>query len=169
VEYQAAVKLAPAEPRPVTELAQLYEAHGRADDAIATYEALYKRNPHLQFAANNLAILLVTYKTDSRSLDRARDLTGNFSSSGDSSLLDTSGWVHVKRGEYGEALPVLERAIERAPDQKQIRYHLAVAELHVGQKERARVNLQSALSGSTNYPWSKDARVTLASLGGPAG
>jgi len=168
-DYQTALKLVPTESRVAGELAQLYEAHGRADDAISIYEDLHRRQPRLQIASNNLAILLVTYKKDRASLDRARDLTADFVTSGDGSLLDTHGWVRVKRGEYAEALPVLERAAERAPEQKQIRYHLAVAELHTGQKDRARMNLQSALSGPAKFPWSDDARQTLAQLGNPAG
>ena len=167
--YEGGVKVAPAVPQLVMELAQLYERQGRVDDAIAQYEALYKRAPGLQIAANNLAMLLVTYKKDRRSLDRARDLTAAFASSSVSGLLDTNGWVHFKRGEYSDALPILERAAERAPDAKEIRYHLGMAELQAGQSERARSDLEVAVSSATKYPWSDDARNVLANLKTPTG
>jgi tetratricopeptide (TPR) repeat protein len=162
--YDAAIKLAPTNPQLVTELAQLYVIHGHVDDAIARYETLYRRNPKLQVAANNLAMLLVTYKKDRQSLDRARDVTAGFASSNDGGLLDTNGWVHFKRGEYAEALPVLQRAAERSPDVREIRYHLGMAELQAGRNERARTELETALSGSTKYQWSDDARAVLAGL-----
>jgi Tfp pilus assembly protein PilF len=59
---------------------------------------------------------------------------------------------------------VLERAAERAPDSKVIRYHLGMAELQLGQPERARSNLESALAGSGSFSGSEEARTALASL-----
>jgi tetratricopeptide (TPR) repeat protein len=162
--FEAGIKAAPAEPQLVVELAAYYEKHGRANDAIALYETLYKNNPHLQLAANNLAMLLVTYRTDRSSLDRARDLTASFRSSDNGMLLDTSGWVRFKRGEIQEALPVLEQAATRAPGEGVIRYHLAMAELRAGQRERARANLEAALSGSPDFTGVEEARSALASL-----
>jgi tetratricopeptide (TPR) repeat protein len=164
-DYETASKIAPAEPRLIIELTSLYEKQGRIDDAIARYEALYKINPGSQpLAANNLAMLLVTYKSDQRSLDRARDLTSSFAASNDGQLLDTNGWVRFKRREYQDAAAVLERAVERAPDSKVIRYHLGMAELQLGQPERARSNLESALAGSGSFSGSEEARTALASL-----
>jgi tetratricopeptide (TPR) repeat protein len=164
-EYEKAVQLAPAEPRPVVELTELYEKQGRIDAAIAGYEALYTQNPSTQqFAANNLAMLLVTYKKDQASLDRARDLTNGFTTSDDGTLLDTVGWVRFKRGEYQAALPTLERAVERAPDSKVIRFHLAMAQLQVGLRDRARSNLEAVLQGADSFQGADEARTALASL-----
>jgi tetratricopeptide (TPR) repeat protein len=168
--YELGLKTNPYEPQLLTELALIYEGDGRVDDAIALYDAAYKHNPHVQPVANNLAMLLVTYKKDRPSLDRARDLTADFVSSPDGKLLDTNGWVRVKRGEYAEALPVLGRAAERAPTSREIRYHLAMAELYLGQTDRARADLETALQGAAKFYGSDDARVTLASLkGGKSG
>ena len=168
--YELALKTNPYEPQLLTELALLYEGDGRVDDAIALYDTAYKHNPHVQPVANNLAMLLVTYKKDRPSLDRARDLTADFVSSPDGKLLDTNGWVRVKRGEYAEALPVLGRAAERAPNSREIRYHLAMAELYLGQTDRARADLETALQGAAKFYGSDDARLTLASLkGGKSG
>jgi tetratricopeptide (TPR) repeat protein len=124
-EYQAALELEPAQPRLVTELATLYEKRGRIDDAIARYGPLLKGDADSQqIAANNVAMLLVTYKNDRASLDRARSLTARFDLSNNPSLLDTTGWVHFKRGEYKDAVTLLERAADRSPDSQVIRHHL---------------------------------------------
>jgi tetratricopeptide (TPR) repeat protein len=168
-EYEAALKLAPAEPKLVADAALVYEKQGHIDDAIAGYEALYKANPQVaQFAANNLAMLLVTYRKDRLSLDRARDLTNGFTTSDKATLLDTLGWVQFKRGEFREALPTLERAAERAPDSNVIRFHLAMAQLQLGLRERARTNLESALNGSVSFQGVEEARAALAGLKGRA-
>jgi len=168
-EYEAALKASPGEFQVITELASVYETHGRSEDAISLYEGAYRRYPHAPAVANNLAMLLVNHRTDRASLDRARDLTADFASSTDGTLLDTNGWVRFKRGEYSEALPVLGRAVDRAPSSKEIRYHLGMAELHAGQTERARSDLESALSGSAKFFGADEARTTLASLKSSSG
>ena len=166
--YQAGIKAAPTELQLVNDLAILYETSGRSDNAIALYETTYRSNPHAPGIANNLALLLVTYKHDRASLDRARDLAAGFASSSDGNLLDTYGWVHFKQGEYAEALPVLGRAAI-ALELKEIHYHLGMAELHAGQTDRARTDLEAAVSGSAKFPGAEEARVTLASLRSNAG
>ena len=161
--YRSGVQ-ATDEPELVTELAALYERQGRIDDAINQYEALYQRRPHLELAANNLAMLLVTYRKDHTSLDRARDLTAPFANSDVPALLDTRGWVMFKRGEVLQALAALEKASADAPDSKVIRYHLGMAELQAGRRERARADLELALSGAGSFAGSEEAREALASL-----
>lgn len=161
--YESGIK-ASQEGRLVTELARCYEKQGRVDDAIASYESWYRRNPHERTVANNLAMLLVTYKSDRGSLDRAKELVAGFASSDDGILLDTNGWVHFKRAEYSEALPTLEKAVERSPGSTEIRYHLGMAEMLTGRHDRARSDLEAAVSGSANAPWSQEARTALATL-----
>ncbi|MBV8785000.1 MAG: tetratricopeptide repeat protein [Gammaproteobacteria bacterium] len=163
-EYGKAEKIAPQEVRLVVESAQLYEAHARVGEAVDAYEEFLKRNPGSEVAANNLAMLLVTYRNDAASLDRARDLTAPFANATSASLLDTNGWVHIKRGEYAGALPVLEKAAQLVPASNEIRYHLAVAQLHAGQPEQGRANLKTALAGAGSARWGADARATFAGL-----
>ncbi|HUN74192.1 MAG TPA: tetratricopeptide repeat protein [Steroidobacteraceae bacterium] len=167
--YQAGIKVAPTEPQPLTELALLYESHGRPDDAIALYQDWHRKAPRSQMVSENLARLLIRYRSDRPSLDEARDLTASFNTSSDGSLLDTNGWVHFKRAEYAEALPVLQRAVERQPDSREFRYHLGMAELHSGNSADARRDLQSALAGSARFAGADDARAALAALGKSSG
>jgi len=169
-EYRAALKLAPLEFQLVSEAAAVFEARGHVDEAIDAYRALYDGNPAMkQVAANNLAMLLVSYKSDRASLDQARDLTKSFTDTDNGPLLDTVGWVRFKRGEFQEALPVLEKASSRAPDSRVIRYHLAMTELRLGLKDRARSNLETALSGKGDFSGSEEAKTALASLAARSG
>jgi tetratricopeptide (TPR) repeat protein len=162
--YLDGIKAAADPARLTFELASFYEKQGRVDDAIALCESLHRRNPSLASAANNLAMLLVTYKKDQGSLDRARDLTASFVSTENGSLLDANGWVRYKRGEYDEALRVLQHAARVAPDSRVVRYHLGMVELRQGQREQARSDLEMALSGSISFAGSEDARIVLAGL-----
>jgi tetratricopeptide (TPR) repeat protein len=162
--YQAGLKQVAYDPLLVAGLADLYEQQGRIEQAIAEYEELLAHRPRLALAANNLAMLLVTYRTDQRSLDRARDLTAAFANSESGAMLDTNGWVRLKLGDLNDALPALERAADRAPDSHVIHYHLAIAELKAGQRDKARVNLETALSGSASFAGSSDARARLNAL-----
>jgi Flp pilus assembly protein TadD len=78
--------------------------------------------------------------------------------------LDTAGWVRFKRGEFKDALPTLQRAVDRAPGSSVIRFHLAMAELQMGMRDQARSNLETALTGSAEFQGMNEARVALASL-----
>jgi len=165
-ELQAALELAPTDATLVGDAARVYEKQGNIDAAIAAYESLYRQNPQAkQFAANNLAMLLVTYKSDDDpSLDRAQQLTDTFVTSNNSALLDTVGWVRFKRGNYKDALPTLEQAAERSPDARVIRYHLGMAQLQMGLTDRARSNLEAAVNGPGTFQGVDEARSALASL-----
>ncbi len=156
----------------VSDLGSMYERQKRPDDAIRLYEELYKRNPRLELAANNLAMLLVTYRTDPASLDRARDLTAGFANSSMGPFIDTFGWVRLKRGEVTQALPALERAAQLNPESRVIRYHLGMAQKAAGQKERARETLEAAVDGAQGFAGLAEARTALLELsdrGGSSG
>ena len=162
--YRAGIKAAPLEPQLVIELATFYEQQRGVDEAIGLCDRWYRENPHEPSVASTLAWLLVTYRSDRASLDRARELSAQFASSSDARLLDTNGWVHFKRAEYAQALPVLQRALAQAPDSREILYHVGMAELRSGQAERGRHDLEAALSGAARFFGDDQARSTLAAL-----
>jgi tetratricopeptide (TPR) repeat protein len=148
----------------VADLASLYERNREFDKAIAKYEELVAKHRGFEAAENNLAMLLVTYRKDQRSLDRARELTEQFSNSPNAALLDTHGWVLYRRGQYAEALGVLERARQIAPQALVVRFHLGMAQLKSGQNAEARENLQAALQSKSVFAGADEARAALASI-----
>ncbi|HUI61352.1 MAG TPA: tetratricopeptide repeat protein [Steroidobacteraceae bacterium] len=164
VTCQAGLQALPQDPSLVMSLASLYERQGRINDAIAQYEALHSNNPRQQTVENNLAMLLVNYRSDSPSLAEARQLTDSFASSSDGALLDTYGWVRLKSGDVAAARPALERAAERLPGSRAVRFHLAMSQLKSGEREQARANLERALGGDAAFDGINEARTALASL-----
>jgi tetratricopeptide (TPR) repeat protein len=148
----------------VSDLAVLYERQRRPDEAIALYEAFFRNRPRVDAAANNLAMLLVTYRKDPASLDRARDLTAGFANSSVPAFLDTYGWVRLRRGETQDALAALERAAALSPESRVVRFHLAMAQKAAGQRDRALKNLESALEGEGGFAGIDEARLALQEL-----
>jgi tetratricopeptide (TPR) repeat protein len=161
--YEAGVESTQA-PELVAGLAAIYEQQGNFEQAIREYEALHERRPQLILAANNLAMLLASHRQDRTSLDRARDLSAAFANSSVPALLDTHGWVMLKRGEVSAALAELTTAAASAPDSRVIRYHLGIAQLKAGLSEEARVSLQSALQGEASFAGAEEARLVLGQL-----
>ena len=164
--YETGLKATQYDPTLSTDLAMLYERQKRIDDAIRVYDELRRQKPRLDVAANNLAMLLVTYKTDQASLDRARDLSAPFATSSVVAFLDTHGWVRFKRGEFTQAVPVLERAVAESPESKLLRFHLGMAQYKNGQRDQAISNLEKALDGGAKFSGADEARSVLTQLKG---
>jgi tetratricopeptide (TPR) repeat protein len=148
--------------------ASLLERRSEPDRAIAAYETLLTRWPKSDVAANNLAMLLVTYRQDASSIARAVELSTRFADSDDPALLDTYGWVRLKAGDPATALPALERAARGAPASAVVRYHLAMAQLEGGRRDEARSNLESALGQSDRFQGADEARIALVAIMEPA-
>jgi tetratricopeptide (TPR) repeat protein len=161
---QEGLKASDDAPSLAGDLAGFYERLGRTDEAIGEYEGFLKRHPESGIAANNLAMLLVTYRSDKASLDRARKLAERFASSRNPELIDTWGWVLLKRGETTDAIVALQKAVDKAPLAPVFRYHLAMAELKSGARDLARTNLDQALQSAAPFSGSDDAKKTLAEL-----
>jgi tetratricopeptide (TPR) repeat protein len=147
-----------------TDLAALYERQSRPDDAIRVYESWVQREPRSTVAANNLAMLLVTYRSDAASLERAQQLTEKFTSSSEPSLLNTRGWVKFKRGDYQGALGLLAQAVDKSPDSPVMRYHLGMAQLKNGDAGSARENLEAAVKSGRAFMGVKEAQAALEEL-----
>ena len=78
--------------------------------------------------------------------------------------LDTLGWVYLKRGEWVKAVTVLERAERRGMDLPEISYHLGMAYYKTGQRERAKMKLEQAISSGPEFAWVSKARLVIAEL-----
>jgi len=161
---QEGIKASNDAPRLVSNLAGLYERLGRTEEAIAEYEGLLKRDADSAIGANNLAMLLVTYRSDRSSLDRARTLTERFASSRNAAFLDTRGWVLYKRGDYAGAVSALQKSVDKAPQAPELLYHLAMAELKSGARDAARHSLERALKSKVAFSDSDAAKRALADL-----
>ena len=93
-----------------------------------------------------------------------------FATSSVVAYLDTHGWVRFKRGEFTQAVPVLERAVSELPESKVLRFHLGMAQYKNGQRDQAISNLEKALDGGAKFSGADEARSVLSQLkGGSAG
>jgi tetratricopeptide (TPR) repeat protein len=151
------------------ELAEMLQRLGKPDEAIGEYEALIGRYPRSEVAANNLAMLLATYKNDAISLDRAKTLSARFADSPNPSYLDTYGWVLYKHGEASASVPVLERVVKRTPQSVVALYHLGMAQSQAGSTAQARDNLSRAVGSGVNFAGLDEAKATLDRLAKHAG
>jgi tetratricopeptide (TPR) repeat protein len=149
----------------VTQLAVLFERQGKPDDAAGVYEAALRRDPKSDVVNNNLAMLLVTYKKDPASLERAKELSARFASSSNPNYLDTYGWVLYKRGDAAAAVAALQAAAAKTPDSPVSLYHLGMAEALAGQSDAARETLTRSLRSGRDFSGMEEARATLDKLG----
>jgi tetratricopeptide (TPR) repeat protein len=148
----------------VSDLANLYQHLGRTGDAIGLYEGMLQKNPRSTFAANNLAMLLVTYRQDPASLARAQKLADQLAASSEPTLIDTRGWVKFKVGDFHGAESLLQQAVDKAPAAPEMRYHLGMAQLRSGEQQAAEQSLESALGTNRPFAGMDEARATLAQL-----
>jgi tetratricopeptide (TPR) repeat protein len=146
------------------ELAGLYERLGKVDDAIQVYETALHRAPQSEAITNNLAMLLVTYKKDQVSLDRAKALSARFADSSNSAYLDTYGWVLYKRGESAAAVIALQSSAAKTPNSPVLLYHLGMAQAMAGQADAARDNLTRSLQSGRQFSGMDEAKATLERL-----
>jgi tetratricopeptide (TPR) repeat protein len=161
---QHGIDMTDADTTLVSELGNLFETLGRPADAIALYDRLVSKYPNSLFVANNLAMLLVTYKEDPASIARAQKLADGLAASTLANVMDTRGWVKFKAGDFHGAESILEQAVVGAPDAPEPRFHLAMAQLRSGESQAAEQNLEAALKSDRPFNGRDVAKSTLEQL-----
>ena len=146
-------------------LASLYEQINRSDDAIKQFEFLLEKSPGSDMVRNNLAMMLVTYRTDANSLDKAKQLIEPLRKTIDPNYQDTIGWVLYKKGEVKESIPYLQKAAEKTTTPV-IRYHLGMALYSSGDKPAAKPHLEAAIKSPQPFKGIEEAKETLKQIGG---
>ena len=147
----------------LTTLALLYERTNDFANARDAYERLLAIEPNSISALNNLAYLYVDRLNDlDKAYDlarKARDLQGN-----DPAIADTFGWILSKRGDYQQALPILQESAAKLPDSPEVQFHLGMTAYMMGQTDLARVALQKAASATKDFPGKEESKRRLALL-----
>ncbi len=138
--------------------------HLRAHDyasARKQYEAILKQRPNHAETLNNLANVLMESK-DPGALEMAE--RAYKVDSRNPMLMDTAGWANHLAGKPDRALQLLRDARLRAPDNPDIRYHLAAVLAKAGRNGEAREELRSALRANVSFASAEDAKKLLATL-----
>jgi putative PEP-CTERM system TPR-repeat lipoprotein len=142
-------------------LAELLQSAGRAEAALTEYVRVIEGDPDNVAALNNAAWFAHERK-DPRALpyaERAAQLAPD-----NAAVLDTLGWILTQQGRARDALGHLTKAAQLTPDALEIRYHLAVAQVDVGQREAARQTLAALLAAEGPFEQRDAARQLLGSL-----
>ena len=116
------------------------------EGAIAIYEQLYALNTDNQVVANNLASLLVTYRTDEESLERAIAVGKRLRGTDFPPFQDTYGWLLYRQGVFSEAVSYLEPAAEALNSDPIVQFHLAKAYLALERRDEALTQFEAALA-----------------------
>ncbi len=132
------------------------------------YEKLLSINPNFVPALNNLAYL---YSERLDDLNKAYDLArkAHDLQPQDASASDTFGWIVYKRGDYQQALPILQESAEKAGDNPEIQFHLGMTAYMMGQTDLAKVALKKAANATKDFPGKDESKRRLALLEGGAG
>ena len=161
--YRQAAALAPRAPQPAAFLANALEAANRPSEAIAQYRAALALQPGNPLLLNNLAHLLAeTGGNLEEALELARRAVREFPDH--PALMDTLGWVSLKKGMPDTALATFHALCRKYPNEPLYRYHLGAALVAKGDSARARAELLEALNRRPAGPTEGSIKKLLASL-----
>jgi tetratricopeptide (TPR) repeat protein len=150
----------------VPALLQLASIHERAKNYTAArdaYEKLLAINGNNALALNNLAVVYSErFDQIDKALDLAKRARTNFPNN--PNLADTLGWVMFKKGDYRNALPLLQEGAAKLTDNPEVQYHLAMAHYMLGDETAARSALQKVVQLPSAFPQKEEAQQRLTIL-----
>ncbi|MFO0752949.1 MAG: XrtA/PEP-CTERM system TPR-repeat protein PrsT [Thermodesulfovibrionales bacterium] len=142
----------------------VYDLMGNKKEAVAKYRQLLGKSGDHVPALNNLAFL---YAEGHGSSEEALALASKAYriAPGNAEVMDTLGYLLLKKGRTEEASKMLEKAASLLPGNPTVQYHAALALKERGDKGRA-VELLSRAVRTGDFPEAGAARVLLAELRG---
>jgi putative PEP-CTERM system TPR-repeat lipoprotein len=147
-----------------TMIGMIQLVQGNMAAARERFEKVLSLDPRSSVASNNLAYMDAEAGTNlDVALNRAQQAKA--SQPDDANVSDTLGWVYVKRGLPALAVSPLEQATQKEPGNPTYHYHLGIAYVKAGDRDRGRVSLQRALQISKSFAGADDAQRTLDGLG----
>ncbi len=131
--------------------------------AIDALREAVRLEPDSAEALNALGYTLADVGQEPEQFAEALELTRKAAdlSPGNPMILDSLGWAQFKNNDLKGARRALREAVDAAPDQAELRYHLGVVYAQLGQIHEAETELARALKLRPNYPEAKDAQKRL--------
>jgi len=162
-QLEALIKFNPDNLGAYLSIAAIYNQGKDYKRAAEAYERVLARKPDLWVAANDLAFLLAETGGD---LEKAMGLAQKALAQRpeETSVLDTVGWVHYKKGETARAIEYLEKALAKSPGDPSANYHLGMAYAKSGKKEQAKDHLSKALAAGREFQGKEEAAKALGGL-----
>jgi tetratricopeptide (TPR) repeat protein len=164
-EFEELAKRSPNTVGPPTLIGMIFQLQNKPDQARLWYEKALQIDQKAPVAANNLAWLSAE---SGGNLDVALQLaqTAKAQLSDRPEVDDTLGWIYYKKGLTTLAIGALQQSVEKDPKNPTYHYHLGLAYLKNGDKDKARQSLELALSLNPAFAGSSDAQKALASIKG---
>jgi tetratricopeptide (TPR) repeat protein len=133
-----------------TMAAMIVYSQGKKADAKKRYETIVNNTPTAVVAANNLAWI---YQEDNEKLDDALRLAQGAAARLPESaeVQDTIGMIYYKKELPALAVSAFERSVEKAPENPEYHYHLALALAKSGEPKRAREAAEQAVKLRPNH------------------
>jgi tetratricopeptide (TPR) repeat protein len=165
-KFKAALEANPRNPGTYLALSKLYEQKEAYQDAIKVYEKALAVYPNMWAAANNMAFLLCENASgpDDLALAERWGRKAVQMHPNDPMVLDTMAWIAFKQGNPDEALLVMEKAIDKAPEDPSLNYHMGAILTEGGKVIEARERLVAALANGSRFPGREAAEALLERL-----
>jgi putative PEP-CTERM system TPR-repeat lipoprotein len=141
--------------------AQIASSAKDYDRALSDYRKALDGRPNDPLILNNLAWLLDRHG-DAQALvyaEKAHALAPD-----DANLSDTLGWMLVQQGSLKRGVQLLESASASAPQQVDIKLHLAKAQLKDGRNRDAKITLQALQLAAPDSDEAKESKALLSTL-----
>ena len=167
-EIEAALSKAPQNQSALMTLASIREKQKDYAKAREAYEKLLALNPNFVPALNNLSYL---YAEQFNQPDKAYELAQKARTldPGNAAVADTLGWAAYKRGDYPQALALLQESAGKLGANPEVQYHLGMAHYMMAQADAARAAFQKAIAAPGDFPSKAEAQSRLALLGDGSG
>lgn len=162
-EFRRAREVEPKNPSPALRLAMLLGEMGRREETNELLEEVVTLAPDDPVALNNLAYSL---SASAETLDRALVLAqrANDRAPNTPTILDTLGWVYLKRNQSDDAVRVYQNLVSIDPSRATWRYHLGMALYQKGAMQAARVELERALTQAPGEQEAAEIRELLSRI-----
>lgn len=131
-------------------LGMIYNDQKKFDECDKAYSKAYSLDPSNPLINNNYAYSLAERRVQ---LDKALEMASLAveKEPGNSSYLDTKGWVHFQMGEFDKAKELIEKSYKMDEDNPEVVEHLADVLFKIGDKEKAKELWRKAMElGSDN-------------------
>jgi len=165
-EFEQVLARRPGSVGAQTMIAVILRKEGKTEEAVAHYLKVLEIDPNAPIAANNLAWIYAEKGTDlDQAVILARIAKRRLPEVPDVS--DTLGWAYYRNGEPNMlklAVPLLQEAVAKVPNNPLFRYHLGAAYAKSGQTADARRELQKALELDSKCVGASESKRLLGSL-----
>jgi Flp pilus assembly protein TadD len=141
-----------------------YVSLNRLEEARKEFTQLAQRVPNSWVPQNELALILLQMGNAPEALASAR--RASELAPGNPFVMDTLGMVHLALNEPARAVPLLQSARQRAPENREIAVNLAKALAGTGRRDEAAEILHQVLRDDAPFRTRGDAEALLKQLGG---